>query len=448
MAGRLESRTLSDTGLKQFIESYKAELMDEWPRKRWNLETLTLAAFYYHSSLKVARADWDSAKAAVATAGGRPNPTLTAGPGYNFSAAGATPWLPFASLDVPIETAGKRGKRIKEARHLSEEAVLSLVKAGWQVRSRLRAALVDFSSATQRDALLGKQISLQERTLAFLEKRHTAGAISGPELTPVRLALQKLLLDRNDAKRQSAEARSRVAESIGVPAAALDGIELDFDLASLGIDAGNLSGPDARRRALLSRADVLAGLSDYAASEAALELEVAKQYPDLRINPGYQLDDGQHKWTLGASIDLPILNQNQGPIAEAGARRSGSAARFEAIQANVIAEVDQAVAVLQIAEASVGDTEKLLGIQRRQEQSVEQQYRAGSVDRVELIAAQVELAASEAALLDTRAKRQQALGALEDAVQQPLNGSEALDASMLDHRQGSNVPKSRKRQKP
>jgi outer membrane protein TolC len=35
---------------------------------------------------------------------------------------------------------------------------------------------------------------------------------------------------------------------------------------------------------------VLAALADYAASEAALRLEIAKQYPDIHLNPGYQLD--------------------------------------------------------------------------------------------------------------------------------------------------------------
>ena len=64
-----------------------------------------------------------------------------------------------------------------------------------------------------------------------------------------------------------------------------------------------------------------------------LRLEIARQYPDLHLNPGYEFDQADSKWALGLSIELPLLNQNQGPIAEAEARRLESAARFESLQA-------------------------------------------------------------------------------------------------------------------
>ena len=38
---------------------------------------LTLAAFYYHPSLDVARADWREAAGGIVTAAERPNPTVT-----------------------------------------------------------------------------------------------------------------------------------------------------------------------------------------------------------------------------------------------------------------------------------------------------------------------------------------------------------------------------------
>ena len=52
---------------------------------------LTLAAFYYHPDMEVARAEWDVARAAIQTAGGRPNPTLNVTPGLNFSHVNAAP---------------------------------------------------------------------------------------------------------------------------------------------------------------------------------------------------------------------------------------------------------------------------------------------------------------------------------------------------------------------
>src|SRR5947209_42000 len=71
-ADALEGRTLKGAGLSKFLEANHAAT--EWPRQSWDLDALTMAAFYYHPSLEVARAQWGVAKAGIKTAGGRPNP--------------------------------------------------------------------------------------------------------------------------------------------------------------------------------------------------------------------------------------------------------------------------------------------------------------------------------------------------------------------------------------
>ena len=162
-------------------------------------------------------------------------------------------------------------------------------------------------------------------------------------------------------------------------------------------------------------------MADYAASESALKIEIAKQYPDIHLNTGYEYDQGLQKWgLLGFGVELPLLNRNEGPIAQAEARRKQAAARFEALQAKVIAELDRALSVYQMAVKSREGAEALLATQRKQQESVEQQVRAGAADRLDLLTAQLELAASELALEDGQTRLHQALGALEDAVQRPL----------------------------
>ena len=142
------SRTLADDRLKAFIETNAPTIVKEWPRRSWDLTGLTLAAFYYHPSLDVARAQVGVAEAGVITAGGRPNPTLSFSPEYAFNPdAGLSPWVAGFNLDIPIETAGKRGYRIAQARLLTEAARLQLAETGWQVRSRVRAALLEIGRA-------------------------------------------------------------------------------------------------------------------------------------------------------------------------------------------------------------------------------------------------------------------------------------------------------------
>ena len=154
-AAAFDSRRLDSPELRRFIERQLGHELKAWPPDSqppgWTLPTLTLAAYYFHPALEVARANWAEARASLITAGGRPNPTLGLTPGYNLSAAsGITPWIPGATLDLPIETAGKRGHRITHARQLAEVARWNLVTAAWLVRAGVRDALLNFSDATRR----------------------------------------------------------------------------------------------------------------------------------------------------------------------------------------------------------------------------------------------------------------------------------------------------------
>ncbi|HXR07880.1 MAG TPA: TolC family protein [Candidatus Acidoferrum sp.] len=422
-ASALEGRTLEDPGLRSFLEKNLPRAAAGGLPRAWDMEMFTLAAFYYHPDLEVARAEWAVAQAAIQTAGGRPNPTLSVDPAYNFSHVnaqyGLTPWLPTVSLDVPLETAGKRGHRIAQARQLSESARLNIAATAWQVRGKVRQALLDLSAARQREALLQDQISIQRQILALLDQQIQAGALAGVEAVAFRIALQKTQLDVADAQRDAADARAHLAESIGVPVRALDAVELAMDFPD-NPGAANLTSDEIRNEAMLGRADVLAALADYAAAQSALQLEIAKQYPDVHIGPAYQFDQGDNMWTLGLSAELPVLNRNQGPIAEAAARRAESAARFSALQAKVLAEIDGAVESFRASEKSLALLQDLAATQARSRDAIAGQVSAGAAAPLDLLNARLEFAVAEEGRLEARVKRQQALAALENAVQRPI----------------------------
>jgi cobalt-zinc-cadmium efflux system outer membrane protein len=124
------------------------------------------------------------------TASGRPNPSVGFVPEFNATAAsGVSPWIFSPTFDIPIETAGERGYRIAEAKHLSEAARLAIASAAWQVRSRLRTRLLDLYAATQKQTLLEKQQEDQEQIVKLLEQRLEAGEAFEPDVTqrPCRL---------------------------------------------------------------------------------------------------------------------------------------------------------------------------------------------------------------------------------------------------------------------
>ncbi len=428
-AADLDQRRLDSPALKAFLEENLKRPLPEWPPAQWDEPMLTLAAFYFHPSLDVARAQWAVAQAGIKTAAARPNPTLTVGPGGSLNPIGTTPWEPFANLSIPLETAGKRGYRMAQASHLSEAARLNIASAAWRVLSNLRLSLLDYAAARQRAAVLQGQLHLQEQIVGLLEDRLRVGAVARMDLTVSRLALTRAEADDADAARQAAEGRVRVAEALGLPLKGIEGAEFSFPLAVVPEAGGDLTSAEARRRALLGRADILSALAEYAASQSALQLELAKQYPDVRLNPGYMFDEGEHKWSLGIGVDLPVLNQNQGPIAEAKARREEVAARFAALQAMVIAELDGALAARAAALEQLRRQARLTELAREQLAAAEALFKAGAADKLELASAQLEAAATGLVFLDAQVKARQAIAQLEDAIQRPLGSWPSLERS-------------------
>ncbi len=419
-AGRLDNRSLTNEALRVFVERNAHRELPAWPAEYWDFDMLTLAAFYYHPSLEVARAQWAVARGGEVTAGQRPNPSLNITPGYDTTTSIPSPWFPLTFLDIPIETAGKRGYRRGQSAHLSEAARLNIATVAWQVRSELRTGLIELISGEQREALLQRQGALQEQIVSLLQGQVQAGAMAAPEAVPFRIALVKARIDLMEAQRMASEARARVAQAIGVPLHSLEGVKLTFSgLEDLEVIT-RLGSAEVRRNALQSRPDVLSALAEYAASQSALQLQIAKQYPDIHLQPGYQYDQGDNKWTLGVVVDLPILNQNQGPIAEAEAKRREAAARFNALQAKVLAEIDRTSQAVRAAEKTSLTLRSLVEEQTKHLDAVSAQLRAGEVDQLEFLNAQFESMTAELAQMDGRLRLQQAVGALEDAVQRPF----------------------------
>jgi outer membrane protein TolC len=415
-AAALEARSLDSPELKAFLEKNLGPL-PEWPRRCWDAHALSLVALYYHPSLEVARAEWRAAQAAELTAGGRPNPALGVVGGYNSSTlAGGNPWLPAINWDLPVETAGKRGYRLGQASNLTMAAKWNLSTSAWKTLSNLRNRLLELAAARARVAPLEAQLTALRAIEQSLEQRLAAGAISRPELAPIRIQIAKLQADLAAAGWQEMEIVPQVSAALGLPAAALAGKELVVELAKEEQLATSLAAPDLRRKTLTTRSDLMALLAEYAASQSALQLEIAKQYPNVNLSPGYEWDQGDHKWRLGLSVELPLFNRNQGPIGEARARRDVIAARFNELQSRIIAEMDQAEAGLRAARKQAAELAAVRQAQEVHRQAVQAAFDAGATDRLELLNAELELTTTGTAETEARIKLAQALVRIDEVM--------------------------------
>ncbi len=418
------ARTLDDPGLRAFLERGLGRRIDPWPPAAWEFPVLTLAALHYHPDTGAAQTNWSLAKAGIITAGARPNPQL----GLNWQkvtdvpGTGISPWVITRTLDVPIETAGKRRDRLAKARYLEEAARLSLVDTAWRVRSRLRKSLLNLEAAIEEETLLTEQYAEQVAYATAIEERLAMGQASPPTMLQAQSARDRTLVAMHGAQQQRVNAAAQCAEALGISAGALAGVDVAFPFED---NAWPIAPKEAvRREALLTRPDLLEALAAYAASQANLQLEIAKQYPDLHIGPGYSWDQGTDKWSLGVTLTLPVLDQNQGPIAEAEAQRRQAAERFISMQAAAIAELDRALADYEAARGTLRSADSSLATQWAQYRMAEQRLSAGNNLWPTALIARAELRAAAVNRLHAFADTQRAVGALEDALHRPLDPSE------------------------
>ncbi len=415
-----ETRSLETPGLRTFLAANHVPAPAGGAA--WSLRTLTLAALYYQPALAEARGKLLAAQAAEISAGERPNPTISFTPGYDTGVPGTVhPWIVPLSFDWPFETAGKRGYRLAEARHLAAAARWDLVATVWRVRSRLRAALLALYAARQSELQLEREESTRQRVLALLEGQLKAGNVSSYEATQAGIAVDRTTLARQAATGQLQRARVALAGALGVPLRALDGARFSF--AELQTVPLELTRPQVRQRALLDRADVRAALERYAASQSALQLQIARQWPDISLGPGFawneQLADDR-EWELGLSLPLPVRNHNQGPIAEAKAQRGLAAAHFLTVQTCAVTQIDSSLAGYDSARAQLMTANALLRNLDRQLSSVHAQVAAGELQPLDQANARLAYEAGAQDRLDALVRAQQTLGQLEDAVESPL----------------------------
>lgn len=385
--------------------------------KTWTLRALTDEAISNSADIAAARAHYTTARAALGTANQRPNPTVAISPQVVTPSVKWITGTYGVDFDWTFETADKRSRRLDVADANARAAAAHVVDATWKVRAAVRKAMLELSAAERKAALFNDATAKQGEVIKLIEERIKAGAVSVIETAQPRLLAAQLRLQGTDVAKASALARAALAESLTMSTSGLSGAKFSF--ATFERIPGKST--SHRRHALTHRADVIAALADYAAAEATLRLELAKQYPDIHLNPGYQLDSGENKWTLGIGLTLPILNQNQGPIGEAEAMRKEAAAKFDAVQAKVLADCDRAAAGVSAARAKLATTNELIAEQDRQIESLGRILAAGEGDKIALLSAEVERATTRISRLDAITELHAALGALEEATQTPLD---------------------------
>lgn len=346
-------------------------------------DALTTAAFYFQPRVRMAAAEARRARSAIATSRALPNPTLSIAPEYAVNPArGESPWSPALQFEWPLTSPGKRSHAIDRATAEALAAHYAFAAELAGTERSVHGARRELTAATS--AALGLQAEADvARALAEAWRARVAvGAASAAAAAPAEAAALAANAALADARERESLARAALADAVGVSLEALARVPLEP-----AVDGEPRPVDPTLGEALPRRPDVLSALASYAAAEAALQAEIARQFPDLRIGSGYQWDQGQSKFMLGLSLDLPLLDRNAGPIGEALALRERAAAAFDAVQSAALAEIERARAQREAARTRAATTRAARDLLAAEAARAEAARAAGAANRVDALAA-------------------------------------------------------------
>jgi cobalt-zinc-cadmium efflux system outer membrane protein len=350
------------------------------------------------------------------TAGLKPNISVS------FSADGFTPFSPRqitwdflkngasygTSASYLFERGGKRRNRIAVAQATTDVTAKTTLDAERQLRFQAAQAFIDVLFAKSTLDLAQQNLSSFSQVVDVNRQRVQSGDLAEGEF--FKISLQKLQFEQDVSAAGVAlvQARASLRQLLGFDSVA-DNFEALGDLAHL---SRPLDLEDLKRQALDARADLQAAKSGVALAQRTLTLERSNRARDIEGDVDYSHTGPDNTVGIGASIDLPVHDRNQGNIARSAvlvrqATESELAARYL-----VVTDVINAYAAWQTNDKVVGLYESGYLDQARQSLEISRYaYQRGAASLLDLLDA-------ERTYRDTQLGYREALSAYMTSVQQ------------------------------
>ena len=275
-------------------------------------ETNALALFHA-PALVAARRDLRLQGAELLRAGLLSNPELFLGPRIAEGGALIFP----ASLDFEIPLGGRRRAEENRAEAEIDAARHTLLDREAQTLVVVRRQFVALQALRRRREILRDVLHENELGRVAIEELRRAGEAD-------QVAVGLATLERAEASENLREAEAALTgahltllATIGL----LPTTTIDF-VATPNMLGAVVSPPTTDHDTLLRHSRLRALQARYRAAEHGIEIEIARQYPSIRLGPDFEDDDGAPSLGLGLSVTLPIFDRNVGGIAVAEERRA------------------------------------------------------------------------------------------------------------------------------
>lgn len=355
-----------------------------------------------------------AASAREVQAGLHPNPSFVfdgealgseAGPG------GETAYL----LEQEFLTAGKRKKAaaVAEADRVRAQATFRATE--FAIATSVRRRFTQAVAAQRRHALLTQLAELSRTLETVANARVEAGDAAEPDRLRAEVVAEQAAIDQAAAESAAIAAQLALVAAIGD--ASVERIELfdDLDARPTIPDRQIILDLALDRNQRIDLAEL--GIQR---AERAHDLARANATPNVVAAIGPRYSDPENETTLdvGASIELPIFDRNQGEIAATLADRLSASAALGTVKLNLMSAVSEAWSAYASAQSTIGIYEQsLLPKAERTMSLTREAYEAGKADYLRLLDAQQSYIRSQVAYVDALEALHLAAATLEGLMQ-------------------------------
>ena len=379
--------------------------------RRLTIDEALALAEQHNPRLQVSASVVQGAEAAISSAKMYPNPAVTFGSLGRQRAIvdGAVPGMLHGfAVNQPIELPLVRRTRIAAAEIGVRSSQYALSETRVMVRGAVKLAFYEALHRRREVELTRDNLKLVDDLRKRIEVQVKVGEAARLELIRADAELAAAQIQVQSAQLRQAAAMSALYAAMGV---SLNNVELEGSL-----------GPPATLPALeVLRGEVLSAhpsiaLADSEARRAAASLDYERAQrtpqPTLWVDVFRQPDVSQYRY--GVTIDLPLWNRREGPIAEAVAASRQAAAIADQRRLEISATLERAYSLYQVANQQIQLFEA--GTLQSAEAAVkaaEAAFRFGERSVIEVLDAQRVLRSARLDYLNAQFDRQQALIELE-----------------------------------
>ena len=348
-----------------------------------------------HGGLDAARAAIEARAGSTRQAGLLPNPVFSlqtenwrfyGTPGFSASRNLDV----FAWVGLPIETAGKRTRRVELAEADERIAEHKRQRVAWGIRQSVKKAYWEVLAAVSDVEMLARSRETLQRLENYHEVQVRQGAMAEVDLIKVQVEAGRAALAVSGAEMEVGRGKIALLEAMGIPE-----LNTDFEVRQPEARPVNLSWDAARatrqtvETALVHRTEILIGRAHVERARANVALQRSLARPDVTPYLGYKRNNAFHTLIGGFSISLPVRDKNTGRIEEALAEVRRREADLRAVEARIGAEVAVALETVRRRQEILRSMETgMLDRARETSRIAQAAYQEGGVELLEVLDAQ------------------------------------------------------------